>query len=232
HDEDGLEERGGDLVDGVFDVARGVVGDGALHAGGELAAEGIELVPYVCNHLEGVGVGAHPHAHEHGTLAREAHRLVVALGPQLDVGDLGETHQGVAFATHHQLLKARQRAEIGGGGEVGADEGSLRFAYRGEEVVGGQGPADVGPGDPEGGHPPGAQPGPDGEGPPAEDVGALDAVDGGQARLHDADEVIGELIVFEDVGAKAQIHRGDLRVGGLDGEGGDLRLGREIGAHL
>src|SRR5690606_31385170 len=45
-------------------------------------------------------------------------------------------------------------------------------------------------------------------------------------------EVIGELIVFEDVGAKAQIHRGDLRVGGLDGEGGDLRLGREIGAHL
>ena len=53
-----------------------------------------------------------------------------------------------------------------------------------------------------------------------------------QARLHDADQVVGDLVVFEDVRAEAQVHRRDLRVGRLDVDGGDLRLGRQVGAHL
>ena len=66
----------------------------------------------------------------------------------------------------------------------------------------------------------------------AEDVGALHAVDRREPRLDDADQVVGDLVVLEDRRAEAQVHRRELRVGGLDGDRGDLRFGRKIGAHL
>ena len=78
----------------------------------------------------------------------------------------------------------------------------------------------------------GLEPGAHGERAPAEDVGALHALDRRQARLHDADQVVGDLVVLEDRRAEAQVHRRELRVGRLDVDGGDLGLGRQIGAHL
>ena len=66
----------------------------------------------------------------------------------------------------------------------------------------------------------------------AEDVGALHALDGGEARLHDADQVVGDLVVLEDRRAEAQVHRRERGVGRLDVDRRDLGLGRQIGAHL
>ncbi len=70
------------------------------------------------------------------------------------------------------------------------------------------------------------------ERPATEDIGALNAVDGAQARLHDADEVVADLVLIEVLGREAQIHRGELRVRRLDLDDRRLRLGRQVVAHL
>ena len=101
-----------------------------------------------------------------------------------------------------------------------------------EVVVGGERLAHLRRADVERGHAIGLEPGADGEGAPAEDVGALHAVDRREARLHDADQVVGDLVALEDRRAEAQVHRRELRVGRLDVDRRDLRLGRQIGAHL
>ena len=48
----------------------------------------------------------------------------------------------------------------------------------------------------------------------AQDVRTLHALDRRQPRLHDADQVVGDLVILEDVGAEAQVARCELRVGG------------------
>ena len=81
-------------------------------------------------------------------------------------------------------------------------------------------------------HAVGLEPGADGERAPAEDVGALHALDGREARLHDADQVVGDLVLLENVRAEAQVHRGELRVRRLDVDRRDLGLGRQVRADL
>ena len=44
----------------------------------------------------------------------------------------------------------------------------------------------------------------------AEDVGALDAADGAQPRLHDANQVVGDLVLIEIVRREAEIQRSEL----------------------
>src|SRR5690606_12972807 len=68
-------------------------------------------------------------------------------------------------------------------------------------------------------------------GAPAEDLRALHAGDGRESRLHGAHEVVGDLVLLQDVGAEAQVGRGELRVGRLHVDHGDLGLGRQVAAH-
>ena len=131
-----------------------------------------------------------------------------------------------------RLLEFLHRAQVGVGGQVDLDEGPLAPAQGGQEVVGGQGLAHLGRADVEGGHPIGLEPDAHGKGARAEDVGPLHPLDGGQAGLDDAHQVVGDLVLLQHVGGEAQIGRGKLAVGRLDVDHRHLGLGRQVAAHL
>ena len=65
-------------------------------------------------------------------------------------------------------------------------------------------------------HPVGFEPDAHGESAPAENIRPLHAADRGKAGLHDPDEIIGHFVRLENVGGKAEIGRGELRVRRLD----------------
>ena len=66
----------------------------------------------------------------------------------------------------------------------------------------------------------------------AEDVGALDAADRAQLRLHDAGQVVGDLVLIEIRRREAEIHRGELVVRRLELDDRRLGLGRQVVADL
>jgi len=67
---------------------------------------------------------------------------------------------------------------------------------------------------------------------PAQDVRLLHALQRGQTRLHDAHEIVRDLVRLQNVGRETQISRGELRIRRGDGERGHFRLGRQVVAHL
>ena len=66
----------------------------------------------------------------------------------------------------------------------------------------------------------------------AQDIGALHAADGAQLGLHDARQVVGDLVLIEIVRGEAEVHRGELAVRRLQLDDRRFRLGRQIVAHL
>ena len=182
--------------------------------------------------VDGIGVGEGPDPHEDGGLPREAHLGVVVLGAQHHVGDVPQAHDGAVLLAHRQALELIHGAQVGIGGQVDLDERPLAPAEGGQEVVRGQRLAHLGRADVEGGHPLGLEPDPHGKGAGAEDVGPLHPGDGRQARLDDAHQVVGDLVLLQDVGGEAQIGRGELAVGRLDVDHRHLGLGRQVAAHL
>ena len=132
----------------------------------------------------------------------------------------------------HQLLELLDRAQVGVGGEVDLDQRPLGLAHGGEEVVGGQRLAHLGRADVEGRHPVRLEPDAHGEGAGAENIGPLHPFDGREPRLNDADQVVGDLVLLEDVGGEAQIGRGELAVGRFDVDDRHLGLRRQIAADL
>jgi hypothetical protein len=146
-----------------------------------------------------VGVGQGPDAHEDGRLAGKAHFRVVIFGAQHHVADVFEADDGAVLLPDHQAFELLHRTQIGVGRQVDLDQGALGASHGGQEVVGGQGLAHLDRADVEGGHAFGFQPDAHGKGAGAEDVGPLDALKGRQPRLHDAHEVIGDLVLLERV---------------------------------
>ena len=70
------------------------------------------------------------------------------------------------------------------------------------------------------------------EGAVAENLGALHAADGAQLRLHDAHEVVGDLVLIEILRREAEVRRGELAVGRLQVDDRRFRFGRKLIAHL
>ena len=66
----------------------------------------------------------------------------------------------------------------------------------------------------------------------AQDVGTLDAGDGAQPRLDDANEIVRNLVLVEVGRGEAEVERRELRVGVLHLDDRCLRLGRKVVPHL
>ena len=220
------------LVDGVLDVGGGVVGDARLHAARQLLLDGVHLDAHAVDHVERVGVGQGPDAHEHGGLAREADLGVVVLRAEHHLADVLQPHDGAGLLADDEALEILHGAQVGVGGQVDLDERALGAADGGEVVVGGQRLTHLDRADVERGHALGLEPDAHGEGAGAEDVGALHAFDGGKARLDDAHQVVGDLVLLEHVGPEAEIGRGELAVGRLDVDDRHLGVRRQIAADL
>jgi hypothetical protein len=104
--------------------------------------------------------------------------------------------------------------------------------HRREVVVGGQRLPDLDRADVQRRHAVGLQPGAQREGAAAQDVRLLHAGHRRQPRLHHADEVVGDLVLLEDLRIEAEVHRRERGVGRLEGDGRDLGLGGQIPTNL
>jgi len=220
------------LAHRIGDVAGRVVGDARLEAGGEVALDPRHLPAHQLDHVQGVGVGQGPDPHEDRGLSGEAHLGVVVLGPQHHVGDLAQPHDAGAGAFQRQFAELLHGAQVGVGCQVDLDVTPLAAPKRRDEVVCRQGLAHLGGGDVERGHALRLEPDAHREGARPQDLGALHPFQGGEARLHHAHQVIGDLVLLEQIRAEAQVGRGEAGVRRLDVDGGHLRLGREVAAHL
>ena len=220
HDDDDDERLGQglqDLVDRLLDVERRVVRDARRHAGRQLRLNLLQLRAHALDDVERVRGRQAPDAHEGGGLAVEPDVLVVGLGAEHDVRDLLEPDDVALLLLDHQLLEVLGRLEAGVRDEVDRHHRALRRPERREVVVGGQQVPHLGRRDPERRHPLGLQPDAHREDARAQDVGLLHAGDGRQLRLHDARQVVGDLVLVELLRGKPDVHGGELRVGRLRG---------------
>ena len=132
----------------------------------------------------------------------------------------------------HELPELVRRPQIGVGDEIHRHHRSLGMAERRQVVVPRQRVAHHRRRDAVRRHPIGLQPDAHGERARAENVGALHAADRAQLRLHDARQVVGDLVRIEIVRREPEIDRRELVVGRLEVDDRRLRLGRQIVAHL
>ena len=165
-------------------------------------------------------------------LAVEAHFLVVVLRTEDDVGNLAEPDDDAVLFLDDELTEFLGRPQIGVGDEVDRHHRSLGLAERGEIVVSRQRVAHGRRGNPERRHRVRLQPDAHRERPVAENVGTLHAADGAQLRLHDARQVVGNLVLIEIGRREAEIHRRELGVRGLHLDDRRFRLRRQLIAHL
>ena len=66
----------------------------------------------------------------------------------------------------------------------------------------------------------------------AEDIGPLHAGDGRKPWLDDPHQIVGDLVLLEDVGGEAQVGRGELAVGRFDVDYRHFGLRRQVPPHL
>ena len=199
------------LDDGRVDELRGVVHDFAGEPRRQLFADRREHLAHALGHVEDVGVGRHLDADEHRTHAAERHVEVVVLGPQGDVGDVLQAHDGAAALAHGQRLEFLHRVQVGAGRERHRHHLPLGGAEAGQVVIRRQRGADLGGGDTVGSHLVGVEPGAQGELARAQQFGRLHAVDRIELGFYHAGQVVGDVIGGQRVAVKAHVHG----VGGL-----------------
>ena len=220
------------FIDRVADVDRGIVADAALQAGRQVAVDFLQFGPHPGEHIQGIGIGQHPDPHEDGFLAGETYFGIIVLRAEHHVGHVLEPHDRSVTLADDQLFELFCRVEVGVGGQIDRDQRAFGLANGREIVVAGQGLADLRRTDIERGHPVGLEPDAHGKDAPAEDFGALYPGDGGEPRLDDTGEVVGDFVGLENVGGETEIGRGALRVGVDDIDDRHLGLGRQVVAHL
>ena len=217
---------------GIGDVVGGIIGDAGLEPDRQVPLDGRHLRLYPFDDVDGIGVGERPDPDPDRGLAGIADVGIVVFGPQHHVGDVADPDDGPVLLAHHQPLELLDRAQVRVGGQVDLDECPLAPADGGKEVVGGQGLAYLGGADVLGRHPIGLEPDAHGERAGAEDVGPLYPLDGGKTGLNDAHQVVGDLVLLQDVRTEAQIGGGELAVGRLDVDNRHLRLRGQVATHL
>src|SRR5262249_44394402 len=130
------EQRLLHLLDRRVDEFGGVVGDGRLHAGRQLALDIGERLAHVANDGQRVRGGRGEDADEYRLELIEHGGGIGVLGPQLDGGDVVEADQHAAAGGHHELAEGRGAVERGLGVDVGLYEAALYLPRRRDEVVG------------------------------------------------------------------------------------------------
>ncbi len=178
--------------------------------------------------VDRVRVRQNEDAHENRFLAGEADFGVVVFGAENDIGDIAEPNECALVLLNHQLLELVGRVQVGVRGQVHLKERTLGAADGGQVIVPRKRSPDITRADVEGGHAFRFHPNAHGESASAENVGFLHAADRGQARLDQADEIIGHFVRLQNIRGETQVSGSDLRIGGLNRDHRDLRLGRQI----
>ena len=194
--------------------------------------DGVHFGADAFDDIERVRVRQRPDAHEHGAFAAEAHLGIVILRAEHHVGDVAQAHELVAVAAHDEIFEFIHGTQIRVRRQIHRDQRTFRLADGGKKIVRRQRRADFIRTDVERREPVRFEPDAHRERASAEDVRRLHAFERGQARLHDAREIIRDLVRLQNVRSETQVARGELRIRRGDGQRGNFRLGRQIVADL
>ncbi len=193
------------------------------------AIDGKDLA-HAVDHRQEVGRGRDLDADVDRALAVEGDRRVVVLRAERHLGHIAQADEGAVLRLDHEVPELLDRMQAGVRDQVDGHHLSLGAAERRDEVIRGQGVAHVRGGHAEGRHLHRVEPGPKRELALAEDLGRLHAVHGLQLRLHDPDQIVGDLVRGQDLARKPDVHGID---GLADGHGDDrlLRVPRQLVQH-
>ena len=232
HNHQRLDERLDHFVDGVADVFRRVVGDFSLQAARQIFLDGNHFLAHAFDDVERVRVRQRPDAHEDRVLAAETDFGVVIFRAERNVGDVAQAHERAAGLADDEIFEFLDRAQIGVRRQIDLDERTFRVADGGEKIIRRELFADLIRADVERREPVGFQPDAHRKSASAQNVRALHAFERGQARLHDAHEIIRDLVRLQNVRRETQIAPGELRIGGLDVDDRHFGFRRQIVADL
>src|SRR4029077_1438897 len=135
HDEQRVDQRLHDLVDGVVDVSRGVVSDFPFHSGGKFLLNLFHLHADTLDHVHGVSVWQNPNAHEHSFLSGEPHFSVVIFRSQLHVCDVAQSDEVSFVLANDQFFEIVHRVQIGVGGQIDLKQRTLRVTDGREKII-------------------------------------------------------------------------------------------------
>ena len=227
-----FRQRLQNFVDRILDIFGRVVSHVPGEAGRQFVLDRGHFFADALDHFQRIGVGQHPDAHEHGAFAAEAHLAVVIFRAERHVGHVAQPDELVAVLPHHELFEFIHGTQIGVRRQIHLHQRTLRVADRREKIIGRKHLPDLIRIDAERRQPVGLQPDAHGECAAAQQVRALHAFERGEARLHNARQIIGDLIRLQQVRGKTQVGGGELRVGGLNVDCRHLGFRRQIVAHL
>ena len=138
-----------------------------------------------------------PDANECRGLAVEADILLVIFCAQHDISDFTKPHDDTILLLDDQLTELLRRSQIRVSHQIDRHHGSLGSTQGRQIVVSRQGFSKLGRRNAERGHLLGLQPNPHCECAFAENIGSLNSTDRAELGLHDAGQVIRNLILVE-----------------------------------
>ena len=209
-------------MDGVIDIGGGVVSHLDLHASGQLLPDLVHLGSTTLDHVHRIRIGQNKDAHEDSFLPGEPHLRVIVFRAEHNIGDITQPNECAIGLTDHQLLELLSGMQIGVRRQVDLKKRAFGASDGREIIVLGQRVPNIRGADVERSHPLRLHPDAHGEGAAPEDIRRLHASDGGQTRLHQADEIIRYLVRLENVRGETQIGRSDLGIGRLNRDDRDL----------
>ena len=162
----------------------------------------------------------------------EAHLGVVVLRAELDVGDVLQPDDRVVLLANDELLELLDGVQVGVGREIDLHESALGAADRGEIVVRRKRRADLRRADVQRRHLSRFQPDAHRECARTENLAALHAGEGRQARLDHAHEVVGDFALRKSLGRKTQVRSRKLRIRRLHADGRNFGFRRQLVANL
>ena len=227
-----FDQRLGDLADRGSDELGGIVGDGRVEPRRQLLLYARHEGGDAVDHGQRIGFRRAVDADEHGLETVEHRRRIRGLRSELDLlRDVPKSDQRVAVSGHHELAEGLRAVE--GGQRVDADLGevALHLARGGGEIVGRERRAHIVGRHPLRRHTRGIEPDAHRENLAAEKLRVRDAIDGLQAGLDDAGEIVGDLRRRHHVGIEAHVHERKTLSRLLDDDG-IIGLARQEATHL
>ncbi len=231
-DENGLDQRLGDLVQCVGHEDRRVVRQLHVDVGRQLRLEPRHLAVQPVGHFDLVAAGQRPDTQIDCLFFVELGDEVGFLGAQLDARHVRQPHDGAVTLGDDEILELLGRAQIGVRQQVDLHQVALGLTHRREVVVALQRRVHVARRQVQGGEAIRIDPDAHRDGPAAQHVHALHAGERRELRLQVAREPVGQLRDVALRRREAQVERRIGSIGALHVHHRRLGLGGQLGAHL
>src|SRR5205823_13258386 len=118
HDEQRVDQRLYDFVDGVADVSGRVVSNLSRQTRGQFALDLLHFRAHTLYHVNRIRIRQNVDAHEHGLLPGEPDFRVVVFRTQNDVRDVSQPNESSFVLTHHKFFEIIRSVQVGVRSEI------------------------------------------------------------------------------------------------------------------